>query len=160
MSSITETIYEDAASIGRFRAWIGLIVGCIAGLILFFVGLAKVYSGKTKQQSVVGKIKTVSCDKNTCTADVTYTVDQKSYISTLVLPVSSYAAEQTLTIYANSSDPKDVSALPDISGWYFIAGGVLIVLFAYLMLWISQKYKFFAAAEGVGVAGSLVKNMW
>ena len=159
MSSITENIYEDAASIGRFRAWIGLIIGCILGLILFFVGLAKVYSSKTKQP-VVGKIKTVSCDKNTCTADVTYTINQQSYISTIVLPVSSYAAEQTLTIYVNPSDPKDISALSDISGWYFIAGGVLIVLSAYLMLWISQKYKFFAAAQGVGVAGSLIKNMW
>jgi hypothetical protein len=162
--SITETIYEDAAAIGRFRAWIGLIAACVIGFILFIAGIAKLFSGKTKQ-SVSGTIKTVSCTlTNTmyeCNAMITYMVNGNGYNTNVVLTSKTpYTPGQTLSIYVNPSDPNDVSAIPDISGWYFIMGAFFIILIGYAILWVSQKYKFFAAAEGVGTAGSVIRNMW
>lgn len=162
--SITETIYEDAAAIGRFRAWIGLIVACVIAFILLIVGIVKLYSGKTNQ-TVPGTIKTVSCTLSNktyqCNATVAYTVNQIGYTKNIVLNSSTpYTAGQDITIYVNPADPNDVSAVSDISGWYFISGAILFVLIGYAMYWLSQKYKFFAAAEGVGTAGSVIRSMW
>lgn len=162
--SITETIYEDAAAIGRFRAWIGLIVACVIAFILFIAGVVKLYSGKTNQ-SLPGTIKTVSCTLSNktyqCNATIAYTMNQIGYTTNIVLnSTTPYTSGQDITIYVNPSDPNDVSAVSDISGWYFIIGAILIVSIGYATLWISQKYKFFAAAEGVGTAGSVIRSIW
>lgn len=162
--SITETIYEDAAAIGRFRAWVGLIVACVIGFILFIAGIVQLYSSKTKD-TVSGTIKTVSCTLTNktyeCNAMITYMVNGNGYNTNVVLTSKTpYVEGQTITIYVNLADPNDVSAISDISGWYFITGAVFVVLIGYAMLWISQKYKFFAAAEGVGMAGSVIRNIW
>lgn len=162
--SVAETIYEDAAAIGRFRAWIGLMVACVIGFILFIAGVAKLYSGKTNQ-AVSGTIKTVSCTLTNktyqCNAVVSYMVNENGYNTNIVLTSATpYTVGQNLTIYVNPSDPNDISANADMSGWYFIAAAVFIVLIGYAVLWVSQKYKFFAAAEGVGTAGSVIRNIW
>lgn len=162
--SIAETIYEDAAAIGRFRAWIGLIVACVIGFILFIAGIAQLYSGKTKEP-VTGTIKTVSCTlvktNHECNAMITYMVNGNGYNTNVFLTSKTpYTAGQTLTVYVNPADPNDVSAFSDISGWYFLGGAVLVVLIGYAMFWISHRYKFFAAAEGVGTAGSVIRNIW
>jgi hypothetical protein len=170
--SIGATIYEDAASIGRFRAWIGLAIAGFIGLILFGYGVKKLYSGNKYTASVKGESNggcgpeptSSPTSKTSPTSPIyncpfMYSVNNQVYYKTFQSSTP-YSAHQIETVYYDPSNPSDSSLTGDISGWYFIIGAVVIVAIAYFVLWLSQRYKFFAAAEGVGMAGNVVRNMW
>ena len=69
----------------------------------------------------------------------------------------SYKVDQSIPLYVNASDAMDVVATQEFSGWYFILAGLVIAALGYVIVWISHRYTFFAAAEGVGLAGNVLR---
>lgn len=63
-----------------------------------------------------------------------------------------YAGEQ-ITIYVKKGSPTDISLTKDVpnwTGWLLIGLALLIILGSWFWYWASRKWKFVAAAEGVG----------
>ena len=73
-----------------------------------------------------------------------------------------YVKGNTIDIYIDPNEPQNFSLeslqSDRLAGWICIGFAVLIVGMAYLMRWLSQRYKFLAAAEGVGLGVNIIGN--
>ena len=178
-SGIGNALYEDAAAIGRFRTFIGLIIASIIGLILFIFGAYRIMYGKKYEEipAVITKVgscqtttttttshnTTTSTPLTTCLVDVKYTFNNVEHTSTVTMTQdinNLFAVGQTVTVYIDPASPGSAHASPDLSGWIFIALALLAVGIGYFSYWLSERYKFFAAAEGAGLAVNVTRGMW
>jgi hypothetical protein len=168
-SSLADKIYSDAASLGRLKAFIGLIIGCIIAFILFVAGLFKLFSSNKHTTDVKATItKIIQCQSleskpvsYECMIDLSYTVNDVPYnISTFsTTGPSEKKVGQLLTVYYDPENPSSVSSHSkkddQVLGWSMIVFSLLIVGVSYLFWWLSTRYKFFAAAEGAQTVSRL-----
>lgn len=167
-----QNLYDDAASLGRFKALIILVLGGIISIILFLVGIYKIlfsqniYTMTTnaKVTQVTGCMKTQSAmDKNAwqydCSTSVEYTVDNKKYQSTINLS-RNYQMEigNVMPIYYNPVNPSDIVTEMPQSGGVLVGLSIFVMASAYLAYWLSIRFKFFAAAQGTSFIANLFKN--
>jgi hypothetical protein len=166
-----DNIYSDAASLGRLKAFIGLIIGCIISFIVFIVGLSKIFSRNKHTMAVKATItKIIQCQsldsKQTsyeCMIDLSYTVNDTPYnISTFsTTGPSEKQVGQILNVYYDPSNPSSVSSYSKSDdktlGWSMIGFSLLIVGMAYFFWWLTNRYKFFAAAEGAHTVSQLFR---
>lgn len=166
-----QNLYEDAASLGRFKALIVLVLGGIISIILFLVGVYKilfsqnVYTLTTnaKVTQITDCMKTPSqINKNTwqydCSVSIEYTVDNKKYQNTIILS-RNYKLEigNIMPIYYNPSNPSDIVTETPQSGGLLIGLSIFVMASAYLIYWLSNRFKFFAAAEGTSFITNLFR---
>ncbi len=167
-----QNLYDDAASLGRFKALIILVLGGIISIILLLVGIYKllfsqnVYTMTTnaKITQVTDCMKTQSpMDKNTwqydCSTSIEYTVDNKKYQNTINLS-RTYRMEigNVMPIYYNPVNPSDIITELPQSGGVLIGLSILVMASAYLAYWLSIRFKFFAAAQGTSFIANLFKS--
>lgn len=169
--SFADNIYSDAASLGRLKAFVGLIIGCIISFILFLVGLFKIFSTNKHTMAVKATItKIIQCQSldskqmsYECMIDLSYNVNDTPYnISTFsTTGPSEKQVGQILTVYYDPSNPSSVSSHSkhddQVLGWSMIGFSLLVVGMAYLFWWLSNRYKFFAAAEGAQTVSQLFR---
>lgn len=181
MSSIGNTIYEDAASVGRFRTLIGFIIASVIGLILFIFGVYRMMYGKKYEEvsAVITKVgscqtstttstnsqhATTTSSSTTCLLDVKYTFNKIEYTATALTMTQDmnnlFAVGHSVSIYIDPTSPEVAHASPEISGSVFIIIGLIVVGIGYLSYWLSNRYKFFAAAEGAGLAADVLRGNW
>lgn len=167
-----QNLYEDAASLGRFKALIILVLGGIVSVILFLVGIYRilfsqnVYTLTTNAKviQVTDCMKTLSqINKNTwqydCSVSIEYTVDNKKYQNTIILS-RNYKLEigDMMPIYYNPSNPSDITAELPQSGGMLIGISIFVMAAAYLAYWLSIRFKFFAAAQGTSFITNLFRQ--
>jgi hypothetical protein len=167
-----DNIYSDAASLGRLKAFVGLIIGCIIAFIIFVVGLFKIFSTNKHTMDVKATItKIIQCQSleskpvsYECMIDLSYTVNDVPYnISTFsTTGPSEKKVGQILTVYYDPENPSSVSiqsrSADQVLGWSMIGFSLLVVGMAYLFWWLTNRYKFFAAAEGAHTVSSLFRS--
>lgn len=165
-----QNLYDDAASLGRFKVLIILVLGGIISIILFLVGIYKILfsqnvytlttNAKVTQVTDCMKIQS-QMDKNTwqydCTTSVEYTIDNKKYQKTIKIS-RNYSMEigNIIPIYYNPVDPSDIISEVPQSGGMLIGLSVFVMASAYLIYWLTNRFKFFAAAQGT----SLITNLF
>lgn len=173
--SVADTIYNDAASLGRLRALIGLIAGAVIAIILFFVGIAKINTKNPHTQQVQATVtqltgcSTTNPQKSSyqCTIAVKYTVNGTEY-NNASFPLTSEGAmpyvNQMITAYYDPANPSSLSSESAdgdrTNGKIMIGASFFVVGISYFIWWLSKRYQFFAAAQGVGTAGSMMQSMW
>jgi hypothetical protein len=172
--SVADTIYNDAASLGRLRAFIGLIAGAVIAIILFFIGISKINTKNPHTQEVQATVTQLTgCattnPKNSsyqCTIAVKYNVNGIEYNAPSFALTSEGMpyVNQMITAYYDPSNPSSLSAESAdgdrTTGKIMIGASFFVVGVSYFIWWLSKRYQFFAAAEGVGTAGSLMQSMW
>jgi hypothetical protein len=166
-----DRLYNDAASLGRLRALIGLVVGSIIAVVIFMVGVSKMMSTNKHSAGIQAKITQLTGCSNTspktpvyqCTVALTYIVNGVTYNvpSFKASSAAPLVVNDPIMIYYDPANPTDISSdsLDGDKKLGMILMGVafLIVGMAYFFWWLSKRYAFFAAAEGVGLAGQALR---
>ena len=160
-------IYGGAAGFGRFYAVFSAIIATLLGIVSIAAGIWLLLKKQTYTHSTVATVNSVQCTTErtgghnssttyNCSLNVTYKVDGKTYHRTLAVDSSiDYEGLKTVKIYYNPHDPSDaeVEQFPyKILGSVALGFGVLIMLGAWFWVWVTRRYKFAAAATGIGEA--------
>jgi hypothetical protein len=168
---IGNQLYDGAAEVGRFKTFIGLIIGSVIAVGLCLFGFYRLGNSKT-YVTLNGKINKVNYCKTdpqtgnnttpvtTCELLVDYTYNNTPYQSVMKTTDMTHVAGETITIYIEPSAPGTALSDTEWSGWIFIILGIIIVGIAYLHYWLTNRYKFFAAAEGAGLAVNTIKSVF
>jgi hypothetical protein len=164
MSDGVGKIYSGAATFGKFSAIISGIIGTLIALIIAGVGIWIMIDSARRTQTSVGIITQSNCNNvtpgntSTCNITVSYagsTASQRCMLETFVPNRSIYDKGEQVTVFYDPSDPCNSGSLDSkedssIIGISLIISAVVIIAIVWLVVWLTQKYKFFAAAEGVG----------
>lgn len=157
--NIASNVYDGAAEFGRFMALIGLIIGCLIGVVMLIGGIALFFKKNKYTKIVSGKVTKAQCNNInnsiSCTITAEYTVNNKSYtIENIMNGKRYYSPGDTIEIYYDPTDPGLSSTNKPFS--FAIIGGILIGI-ALLIIggvalnyYIATRFKFAAAANGVG----------
>jgi hypothetical protein len=166
-AGIGQTLYDDAASLGRFKALVILILGGIISIIMFFAGAHKLmFDNKNYIQTDARVMQVVDCMKTQtnktwqydCSINVEYTIDNKKYQKTIdITRGREVKVGDIINIYYNSSNKDDITSVMPYSGWLLIILSIFVLLSAYLLYWLSIHFKLFAAAEGTSIVASFFK---
>ena len=166
---IGEQIYSGAAELGMFRVTLGLVFGIIFGVAAISFGLYMALLKKNVQvhatiREVIGTCSPI-VDRNNlqvkCSVKIEYTYNDISYKpDTIFYTIDGIkVVGQPMTIYIDPNNPSDCStdSLQKV-GWFIFGVGIVIIGFSLLYWWLARRYKFFAAAEGVGMGVGIVSG--
>lgn len=168
-----DQLYNDAASLGRLRALIGLIAGVVIAIIMIIIGIGLIISSSSKKHTMAVvatvtqltgcKSLTPSKPSYECTVALSYTINGVVYNASSFSSTSNtmMAVGQTITVYYDPANPTDISNQSRDQeknfGWSLIGVSILIIGIAYFFWWLSNRYTFFAATEGVGTVAQLFR---
>ena len=185
--SMGDQLYSGAAEVGKIRTTIGLVFAVIIGVILLIAGIALLFKKNVHTDKVSAMVDSGTCStvyrnngnnsyvSYVCDLKISYTYNGVRYPKLDTTPGSeptffplsitsdrTYVKGNTVDIFVDPNHPEDNSLeslkSDKIAGWICIGIAVFIVGMAYLMRWLSQRYKFFAAAEGVGLGANIISG--
>jgi len=172
MSDGIGEIYSGAAEFGRVSAIISGVIGTLIALIIGGFGIYIFVEAFRRTKSVSGTITESNCrnitpDKSagtSCEITVEYTGKQPSNMCTKKFSVPNRGAFEKgkkVTIFYDPSDPCESGSLEtrtndSILGIMLIVVAIVFIIIVWLVVWFTQKYKFFAASEGVGTVISFI----
>jgi hypothetical protein len=165
-------IYSGAASFGTVWALIGAIFATVIGTIAIGFGIYLLVR-KDNRNAFPATVLYINgpggppCQK-TQDKPVQYSCKVTIKYSGWADPIDInytgseiyYVGEQ-ITIYVKKGDPTDVTlskSIPNWVGWVCIAGAILVIAFSWFWYWAARRWKFVAAAEGVGGALNIVSG--
>lgn len=170
--SVGSEIYSGAASFGVAWALIGAIFATIISIILFGVGIYFL-TRKIDRDSYSATVLYINgpggppCQKtqdNPVQYSCTVTIKYDGYPSPIDINYTGnqvYYVGQKITIYVKKGNPTDITLdkpTPKWFGWFMIAGAICLLLISWFWYWASRKWKFIAAAEGVGGAVNIISG--
>jgi hypothetical protein len=180
-NNIGSEIYSGASEFGKLRAIIGVVLGTLFGVIFIIGGIALIMqkvklSGKV-QGTIVKNNKTdaLKCYEHTdqqqnvmfkcVNVTIDYEVENKTYTlaDQTIDGGNNYKIGDKIDIYYNPSNPEKGQLKSDnfhMIGWVGLIIGILLLIGAWFQLWVVRKYKFAAAAEGVGGAIDIAKGVF
>lgn len=174
MSNLGSQLYSGAADFGKFRAKIGLFIGCVISIIAIIFGIYMVLRHVKLTAQTSGHIIKITerckkandgnymCDPET----IEYTVDGKNYqITRSIISKTEFRKLQShiVQIYYDPTNPSHADTRSDnmkTVGVLAIGFGLIVIALAYLSYWIVNKYKFAAAASGVGGAADIMRDIF
>lgn len=163
-------IYEGAATYGRIKTTITMIIGTIIAIVLIFVGFRMRSKPDQFSEHVTTTIVTPNCTNSiqivnnrssnviNCALDIKYTIAGKEYTNKLGTNGKYYSPGQTIDVRYDPSNPMMITTAPTNKtiGNIIIGVALLIILFAVVSWYIAQKSKFGASL----VAGNDVVNIF
>jgi hypothetical protein len=166
-----DEIYSGAAEVGQIRTTIGLIIGSIIGIFFIAVGIYLEFFNKNKHtKDILATVTDANCtsvatrnsvDIN-CALNIKYTVNDKEYKGFVNTNDTTHIKDSTVTVYIDPENPSDVSMQSLKSdknmGIFGIIFGLVAIGISVFSWWLSRKYKFFAAAQGVSMGVDLLRG--
>lgn len=162
---ISDQLYSGAADFGYFMAKVGAAIGTIIGLLMIGFGL-KMYFGKEEyDRTTNGRVVDAQCapiadgkGNFQCYLKIEYFVDGKSYIFETSRSDKFYTKGIAMDLRYKSASPQDATmAISSRTGGLILAGiGLFILVAAWVTLYIKYRFKFAAAAGGVGTAWDMI----
>lgn len=169
--SLGSEIYGGAAGFGRFYATYSAVVGsllavvCIVAAIVF---LRKKDAHSASTMGTVSKIVNNACNDaqqqngqvQMCAYQIVYG-ENKKYSNTMTT-VKRLALNEQVTVYYDPSNENDavLDRIPyKVIGGFLLGFGLLVLAGVWFDYYATRKYKFYAAAEGVGAGAHLIKKM-
>lgn len=174
-SDIASDVYTGAATVGKIQVGVGAVVMILVCLGLIIGGVYMITMKVPKYVGPLnGRVTTATCYPNAdgqgtvrsyqCLVDVSFkSADGKDVTSTALVntqvPIKAdsdvmiyYEADNTGNILVNSQPGN-----PHQIGWWLIAGALVVALLTGLNLYLTFRYKAYAAAEGaIGVTRGLL----
>jgi hypothetical protein len=154
-----------AATIGRIYAVIGIIVSLIITGCLVPIGIYLLANAKKHSVPGIATIANVSNDIPLQQSNLTlsYTYNNSNYTKTIETTYNaSFAKGTPIDILINPSNPKDVILKSDNPPYvisFFLIGLALFILIASIIhLFLTFRFKSFAAASGVADVVGTVSN--
>lgn len=163
--SLGEDIYSGAASFGRAWAFIGAIIGTIIGIGLFIGGIY-LATRKVSIETVQAIITSVNCrpiqnNNQMCNIGIEYTFkNEKKNTNIDYNGNRMFSVNQKIDVYINLDKPSEItidSPASKTAGIIMIIVGIIIIGLAWLWYWLTKRYKFLGAAQGVGGAIDIIR---
>jgi hypothetical protein len=172
--ALGDDIYSGAAEYGKFNALIGIIFGTILAIILIIIGTKLLVYHEEPIQTVEGIVTNqprceTEEDKDTketyskCYIEIDYNINQQKYIYRgYTKEPRQYKNGDKIILYYKPSSPGDAKLTKDWSehliGGILLGTGLFIVGSSWLWFYITNKYKFAAAAGGIADATELFRR--
>jgi len=163
---IGDQLYSGAAEVGKIRTTIGLIIAVIIGIS--FLLKKNVYTFKVSALIDSANCVQIASTRYTCDLKISYTYKGDRYpIEPAFFSINTssnfpYAKGDLVDVFIDPNNPSDHSLeslqIDRIAGWLCVGFAVGIIGIAYLMRWLSQRYKFFAAAQGIEFGVDIIRN--
>lgn len=179
--------YSGASSFGRGYAFVSAVIVTIISLLMIAGGIYFFYLS-TQESSVLGKVSSVGGSGSTevCSASqttkqgvvteyqcpnvvATYTVAGTSYTSAPPMNMASSSSSISIgdSVYVKyqDSDPSVVESLSQAKisykTWAYILIGFALVflIFTWLNVWLTRKYKAYAAISGAADAFNVARQL-
>ena len=160
-SSFGDKLYDGLAGFGRVESAFYLITGGIFSIILVVIAIYLLFNSNRHLVSTTGRITQINCIKNTdsknnvtynCNAHVNYVVGDTDY-NQPINTTKEYTVDNIIEISYNPSKPAIVSEKAmstDTIAGILLGVAFIIVVFAYIKYYYTQKSKIFAAGTGAG----------
>lgn len=155
--------YSGAADFGKFSAVVGAIFATLIALFIGGIGVYFIIEGLRRSKNTTGTIEESDCqtktdESKTCKITVDYTSGQPSKMCKQKFTVqdeSKFTKGKKVQVFFDPKDPCDSGSLETyedsvIIGSILIVVAGIILLISWVVVYLTFKYKFFAAAEGVG----------
>lgn len=172
MSSLTaESIYSDAATLGKTAAYIYFIIGIIVAVILVICAIH--INSQPQRPSVRAFIITASCttfntgDRNnnvnySCLLNVKYKVNEIEYVNNLTTTSNNvYNPNSYIDIEYDPANPNNINVKGmDNSTQSKISVGIAVFIVAAtgISYYLSQKSTVYAAGKGVGTVVDIFRR--
>jgi len=163
-SSLGSEIYSGAASFGTVWSLIGAIFATVIGTIMIASGIYLLLR-KDDRNSFPATVLYVNgpngppCQKtqdNPVQYSCTITIKYSGWSSPIDINYNGnqlYYVGEKVTIYVKKGNPTDVTlsqGVPKWGGFVLIGIAIFIIAGSWFWYWAARKWKFVAAAEGVG----------
>jgi len=160
-----EQVYSGAATFGLFMAKVGAAIGTIIGLLMIGFGI-KFWASKEKYDGVTsGKIIQAQCaprekGQYQCFLKIEYFVNGTPYTFEAQKNDQFYAQGYAIEVRYNSTNPQDATlgTSTKLAGMILTGIGLFIIIAAWVTLYIQRRFKFAAAAGGVGTAFDWIRT--
>ena len=168
--AILDTAYEGAAQVGVFMGYITFIISIIIGITLISIGVYLIFTKSPRTETVVGQIVNNECNYATtrgeisqeiCIPVIKFVVNNVKYTKTIDLASNKqYYPGQNINILYNPSNPYDCTIKTiftrHTTGALLLGIAAIVLLIGTIHLYITRKYKFAAAATGVGAVADIL----
>jgi hypothetical protein len=165
--SVGQQIYSGTAEFGRITAVIGAAFATVIGIALIVWSVFLLTHKTTYTGSVTGRVISGNCvtdpddgGNTTCTVTAGYQVGGKSYTTAgMVDSPNVYREGDTITVHYDPSNPRNAALQSDesnIVGWIFLSIGIVVISISWLSVWLTHRYKAYAAVSGVATAADMV----
>jgi hypothetical protein len=170
---LADDVYDGSAAFGKFMGLVTLITGLIIGIGLIIGGIFLLLKKETYNTSTTAVVKTVSCSNNpstdsknnttytySCHLTVEYTTNKNEKMTSDTTTNRTYSVGENITIYYNDTNPKVIAS--KLTAWKLIGGvllgfGIVILASSILHYYVVNRFKFAAAANGVGQGIAMIK---
>lgn len=170
-TGIASQSYNGIASFGKIVAVIGAVITTIICIIVIIFGLITIFD-KNPKQATQATITSVICydmyEQNThkyiCSLHLNYMVNGQAYTAVLDNQKLNqlYTVGQTITIYYDPRNPDrniQISApLSKNSARLMIYIAVGVMLLSWGWVWLTRRYKFLAAVQGVDTGLGILRR--
>lgn len=157
---IGDDIYDGAAAFGRFMSYVGLVIGGLIALVFLILGIVFLVKRDPYSKTVKATVTDAKCLTLKCTLDLKYMVNGKEYTSSLTEDSKPNVQKgELLEIRYKPEDPASVSLRrrgTKTIGVILIVVALIIATIVGVYFWAVQRYKFAAAATGVGTAWDII----
>lgn len=171
--SLGDQIYSGTAELGKFKTTIGLFIGCFVGIIFIIIGIYMLTKKNNHTQEIQAKVEEL---KTPCTSSsignnqqmincylvISYSYNGLNYKPNLNTNDTYHNVGDLITIYIDPNNPSDFSQESKQAdkniGWIIIGFAVFFILVSILFWWLAQRYKMFAAFEGVSMGTNLISG--
>jgi|688.fasta_scaffold135237_2 hypothetical protein len=163
-----EQVYSGAAEFGLFWANIAVVIGTIVALGLIYWGIVLWRQKEKYSVSIQGKITDAQCASASdgkrqyqqCAIKIEYVVDGKPYNFETIRSDQYYAKGYNISLRYNPDNPVEATLDPPVKtfGQVMILVALVILAGVWINWYVKRRFKFAAAAGGVGAAVDMFRG--
>lgn len=167
--AILDDAYNGAAQVGVFMGYVSLIISIIIGIILISIGVYLIFTKSSRTETAFGTVVNNECNyaatrgeisQEICMPVIKFVVNNVTYTKSIDLTTNKYYTGQTIDILYNPSNPYDCTIKTiftrHTTGSLLLGIAAIILLIGIVHFYITRKYKFVAAASGIGTIVDIV----
>lgn len=167
-----DELYGDAASFGKFTALVGVIIGTLVGVVMLIIGSVLAIKHQEPYSEIQANILTSSCIQENennenyykCKITVEYEIKNIKYLpgDLFTHDIVQYdpVKNNKITLYYKESDPGHVYLSKQnlrTIGFVLLGIGLVLLVGCWIWFYVTRKFKFAAAAGGIGAAYNIIR---
>jgi hypothetical protein len=163
-----DQVYSGAAAFGMFWANISVIIGTIVAFGLFYWGIGLWRQKEKYSVSIQGKITDAQCapasdgkrQYQQCAIKIEYVVDGKPYNFETIRSDQYYTKGYNISLRYDPDNPVEATLDPPAKtfGQGMVLVGLVILAGVWINWYVKRRFKFAAAAGGVGAAVNMFQG--
>lgn len=176
MSSVAESLYSGAATVGEIKANVTLVVFVIIVVVMSSSAIYLIISPPQRSNDAEAIVVDSECKQvsttlengktslsSECTTGVKYTIDNKEYNNKVATQETLFKRDDKINIKYDPKNPNNISyneMSPKSVGYILCSVAIIILLIVMIYYYFINKYKPLAALEGASTTFSFAKSVF